>query len=260
MPFAKSSPSLQPFALTYAGTSAGVWRPAVAGTLAFTTSGGSWTFTVNRAATLTVRGSAAGGYGGYSAAVDNAQGGGGGQGAYHTTGLSYAVAAGTTYRIAVGAVPNGNAVFGIQAGADVLQLSGGATGATAGGAGAGGTSATGGGTTGGAGAGPALGPAPADGSPGNAPGGGGSGAEGNAGGTGTGTGGAGGGGVAGQAGGAFNGGDGGRGFGVSLTGVGGTWGYGGGGQGGAADGTSKAPVNVYLAGAAAFTFQLASIP
>lgn len=258
MPFAKSSPSLQPFALTYTGSTAGVWRPAIAGTVGFSTASGSWTFTVNRTGTLTVRGAAAGNIGGFALVNDNPAHGGGGQGAYHSTGLSYQVTTGVTYRITVGAAVGGDVVFGIQAGADLLQLSGGSAGSSGAG-GAGGASATGGGTTGGNGGGIPP-PAPADGVNGGGNGGGGGGAEANGGGSGTGNGGTGGGGIPGEAGGPFNGGNGGYGFGVTLTGLGGTWGYGGGGQGGAADGTVKGTTNVFTVGAAALTFQLASIP
>lgn len=139
-------------AVTYTGTTSGVWVPSNGDTLGFSTSGaGSWTFTITIQHALTIKGVGPGGFGGWSAASPHDHHGGGGGGAYHL-GLAQVFSPGIVYEVITGAKGSGNpTTIGIQGGALMLQLNAGAVGTSSAG-GAGGTSPTGGGSTGGDGA------------------------------------------------------------------------------------------------------------
>lgn len=186
----------QPFAVTYTGTTAGVWKPTAAGTqLPFTTAGGSWSLTVNKTATITLYTSAAGGAGGIGGI--SLSGGGGGGGAYNSGGISVTLSPGNTYSYVVGAFPNGTTYFANSTTAtNISYLTGGADGGSGPSTGgAGGTVVVGAGSAGGPGGSGGSGTfclgGGMDGSNAGGPGGGGAGGFGNDSGTGAGCGGGG---------------------------------------------------------------------
>ncbi len=182
------------FRLTYTGTTSGEWVPTAGQQLPFfNAAGGTWTFTVNRPATITLYTASAGGYGGSGGILT--QGSGGSGGAANATGIVVNVAPGKTYTAVSGGYPGGNTTFTNTTDATVISsLTGGGNAGTAAG-----TVVTGAGTAGGLGAsinsgGSCLGGGE-DGGGGSALGGGGRGGEADDGGTGPGCGGAGAGGV-----------------------------------------------------------------
>lgn len=264
------------FALTYTGTTSGVWSGGAGSVLPFTIPG-AWFISVTTPVVLDLKGCGPGGFGWYPsspaafvAAGNNSYGGGGGGGSYHL-GLSITLQPAVLYDINVAAAGSESPTWLAQTGvAYILHMGGGQNGGTHAGenpappnpqavwnGGLGGVSGAGGGSSGGYGgtanSSTGIGPAQAT----SGTGGGGRGGGGNLGGTGgfAGFTGADGetAGVASSAATGYNGGDGGYGGGLIINGIGG-YGRGGGGIGESGDGVGKTPVYATLAGNGALQF------
>lgn len=133
--------------LRYTGTTSGVLVGQPGNTTEFTSAGGSWTLTATKRVSIKVTGVAGGGNGGTAVNDGNMIGaGGGGTGAYNSTGETVTLEPGTSYTITVGNV-GGETHFRLTGSTYYMRLGGGATGvagvAGGGQGGAGGTALTG---------------------------------------------------------------------------------------------------------------------
>ena len=118
-----------PFRLSYAGTSSAVWEPGEGANVDLGFASGSWTFTVNKARTVTIRGCGTGAAG-QTTSYPSVQGNGGGGGAFHQ-GFSYTLATGVTYSAVSGSAGSATASSFSNSSSTILSL-GSASGVSAG--------------------------------------------------------------------------------------------------------------------------------